>query len=117
MAPNVLCLWISVVRGIDIVKLRKQSFWWKGLERSVRSERHNRSKLLEVPRKSSEALLEQKKQAAVLLGLVAFKEKGSFQLCRRVCEVFGWSVCLETVRFVSEKPCAQCCWHPSLLLE
>jgi hypothetical protein len=78
VAPNVLCLWFSVVRGIDIVKLRKQPFWWKGLERSVHSERHNRSKLFEAPQKSSEALLEQKKQAAVLLGLIAFKGKARF---------------------------------------
>jgi hypothetical protein len=67
---NILCLWISVVRGIHFIKVEKEAVLWKGLVRSVRSERHNRSKLLEVPRKRSEALLEQKKQATILLGLV-----------------------------------------------
>ncbi len=70
MAPNILCLWILVVRGIYFIKVEKEVVLWKGLVRSVRSEGHNRTKLLEVLRKHSEALLEQKKQATIWLGLV-----------------------------------------------
>jgi len=98
-------------------KTAKKWFCRKGLVRSVRSVRHNRTKLLEVPRKSSEALLEQKKQATVLLGLVLLKETArlSCSCCTGTIVRLGKFVCLETVRSVSEKPCAQCCWHPSVL--
>ena len=54
----------------SIIKVEKEVVLWKGPVRSVRSERHNHTKLLEVLQKRSEALLEQKKQATILLGLV-----------------------------------------------
>jgi len=72
-------------------KTVKKWFWWKGLVRSVCSVRHNHTKLLEVPRKSSEALLEQKKQATILLGLVSVGVNSSFQLCRHDCKVLASS--------------------------